>query len=474
MHTAKTVAQLLGGLTDAQQAEIVSQLSDEEVLLLRRSTEGLRDFIPRVSPQYTTPWHLAPVLNAIEAARDQELQMVVHAPPRHTKTDTFLHGIAWHLEQDSTKTHGYATYSVDLARSKSRRARNIARSARVGLAADEAPERGAPKLYVADSLDEWRTPEGGGFLAAGVGGRLGGMGVTGMLVVDDAVKNRVEAESATYREKTWEWFNDVAYTRLEPGASCIVIGTRWHPDDLSGRLIGMGWKYLKLEAVNGEGKALWPERFPVDRLAKIREQVGEYTWASLYQGEPRARGGAVFGDVHLYDELPNLAGYRVGIGVDCAYTAKKSSHYSVAVTLVEIGKVYYVVDVQRMQVAVPVFKARLDAVRALRPGAKTLWYTSSTESGLAEMLGIRPKLAKEDKFVRAQPVAAAWNAKPGKILVPRNAPWADAFVSEVVSFTGVNDAHDDQVDALAAAYDALATSEFSGDLDKYPTHKPRY
>src|SRR5260370_1655825 len=94
-----------------------------------------------------------------------------------------------------------------------------------------------------------------------------------------------------------------------------------------------------------------------------------------------------------------------------------------------------------MQVAVPVFKARLDAVRALRPGAKTLWYTSSTESGLAEMLGIRPKLAKEDKFVRAQPVAAAWNAKPAKILVPPNAPSPPPSPPHLVTSPPLNSPH---------------------------------
>jgi predicted phage terminase large subunit-like protein len=285
------------------------------------------------------------------------------------------------------------------------------------------------------------------------------------LWVDDPIKNRAEAESETIRESVWEWFNDVAFTRLEPGASCLVVQTRWHPQDLAGKLINeRGWQYLKLPAIDGEGHALWPEQFPVERLQQIREQVGAYTWASLYQGEPRDKGGQVFGDVHIYDELPTLTGYTVSLGIDCAYTKKKSSDYSSIVTLKRFvgSDAIYVVNVQRLQIAVPLFKTRIDAEVAAYPRVRTRWYTSTTEAGLAEMLGIGPKLAKEDKFVRAQPVAAAWNA--GKILVPRNAPWLDAFIAEVVSFTGVNDEHDDQVDALAAAYDEItdAVPTFSG------------
>jgi hypothetical protein len=175
------------------------------------------------------------------------------------------------------------TYSADLSRSKSRKARTLAKTAGVQIAGD------------AKSLSEWRTTSGGGLLATGVGGPLTGQGVTGLLVVDDPVKNRVEAESEATRESVWEWFNDVAYTRLEPGASCLVVMTRWHPQDLAGKLIEeKGWEYIKLPAIDGDGKALWPEQFPVERLEAIREQLGEYSFSSLYQGEPRSRGGQVF------------------------------------------------------------------------------------------------------------------------------------------------------------------------------------
>lgn len=443
MHTPMTSPlQKLAALTPAQRAAVLDSFSDEALRTL--NGESLLEFIPRMSKGYEAPRHLLPLVRELERARDEEVRLVVHAPPRHTKTETILHAIAWMLEDEPARTHAFATYSSDLSSSKSRKARILAEAAGVRLASD------------GNRLGEWRTTAGGGLLATGVGGPLTGHGVSGLLVVDDPVKNRVEAESATMRERVWEWFNDVAYTRLERGGSVIVVMTRWHPDDLAGKLVReSGWRYLRLPALDGNGGALWPSRFPAEKLAEIREQVGEYTWASLYQGEPRSRGGALFTDARTYDALPT-EGCRVAIGIDCAYTAKKSSDYSVAVVMAEAKGVFYLLDVLRVQSALPVFRARLDGARAAHPRARTRWYTSSIESEIAHMIGVEPQLAREDKFVRAQPVAAAWNA--GKILVPKHAPWLDAFLAEVMSFTGVNDDHDDQVDALAAAYDVLAPS----------------
>jgi len=440
----------LAALSPEARARILEQFPPQDQHALFRWTEELAEFIPRVSPHYGPPRHLAPFVELLERSQTEEIRAVVHAPPRHVKTDSVLYAFAWLLGKFPERTNGFVTYSADLSRSKSRKARTLAKANGVQIASD------------AKSLSEWRTTSGGGLLATGVGGPLTGQGITGLLVVDDPVKNRVEAESEAVRSSVWEWFNDVAYTRLEPGASCIVVMTRWHPEDLAGKLIDeKGWPYIRLPAIDGEGNALWPEQFPLQRLEEIREQVGPYTWGSLYQGTPRDRGGKVFADVYTYDELPT-SGYRVSLGIDCAYTKKKTSDWSVIVTLIELAGVFYVADVQRVQIAVPLFKTRLDAVRGRHAKPRTRWYTSTTEAGLAQMLDVEPKLAKEDKFVRAQPVAAAWNA--GKILVPRNAPWLDEFLAEVLGFTGVNDAHDDQVDGLAAAYDELVepTATYAG------------
>lgn len=274
----------------------------------KTSLQALPQWIPTLSPRYASPLHLEPLTRRLEAARKEPLRLVVSTPPRHAKTETLLHSIAWWLAKDPRLTIAYVAYASDLARSKSRKARLLAQTAGIQLADD------------AGRLEEWRTKAGGGLLATGIGGALTGHGVD-ILIVDDPIKNRVEAESAAQRDRVWEWFTDVAYTRLEPKGSAIVVQTRWHPDDLSGRLLESGrWEGIKLPAIDGEGKALWPERWPVETLQQTRIQVGEYTWASLYQGEPRSRGGSVFGDVSMPSgsSAPLCSGARAAL----ALTAK--------------------------------------------------------------------------------------------------------------------------------------------------------
>ncbi|HEX7002015.1 MAG TPA: terminase family protein [Trueperaceae bacterium] len=386
------------------------------------------------------------ITELIERSTREEVRAVVSMPPRHGKTSTILHAFAWLLTLDPRLTHAFATYAQELANSKSRTARRIARDAGVQLADD------------AQTVREWRTRAGGGLLATGVGGPLTGQGITGLGVVDDPVKNRQEAESALIRERVWEWFTDVFYTRLEPGASAIVVATRWHQDDLSGRLLADGWEGINLPALDDHGAALWPERYPVDRLEGIRAQVGEYTWASLYQGQPVPRGGAVFNVPATYDVLPQGA-YREAVGFDAAYTAKSHADYSVALTGRLIGDTIYLTGMIRQQAEAGQFLDHLTA-RGIK---RVTWFRSGTEKGLEAFMrraGVHVDAitATGDKFARATPAAAAWNA--GKIAVPahgseHHGPWVDTLLDEVTTFTGLGDAHDDIVDALAALHHAL-------------------
>lgn len=407
----------------------------------------LLEFIPQVSPFLASPRHLAPLAALVERVRSEPVRAVVSTPPQHTKTTTLLHGMAWLMRQSPERTNAYVSYATDFARSKSRQARRIAEDALV------------PLDKTADRLEEWRTIQGGGMLATGIGGPLTGHGINGLLLVDDPVKNRQEAESALIRERHWEWFNDVAFTRLHPLASAIVCMTRWHPNDLAGRLIEQGWEWVNLPAINDMGEALWPERYPLEALGRIRAQVGEYTWASLYMGSPRPRGGALFREPTYYDELP-ADGYRQARGFDLAYSARKSADYSVILLGRYKDGVLYLEDCWRQQVESPVFAF----AAKLMPPVPMHIYAHGIEQGVLSMfkrdhglpIVMHSASDRGDKFARAQPAAAAWNA--GRIRVPRSAPWLEGLLSEVLGFTGVNDPHDDQVDSLAALWDAVSQS----------------
>lgn len=436
--------------------------------------EDLYSFIPRVSRgRLEAPRHLAKVVDvARRIDAGEAVRVVVATPPRHGKTTTWLHVLAWLLRRKPDWPVAYITYAAELAQSKSYEARNIAAEAGVSIAKDRA------------NLGEWMTTQGGRFVATGVGGALTGRGFR-FVLTDDPFKGRQEADSPLIRERTWEWFNSVAFTRQEPGGTAYVVNaTRWHPNDLSGRLIAQGWEYVNLQAIDPQEHALWPEKFSAADLRKIEQQIGPYEFGALYQGEPRQKGATVFGEPHYYDALPT-AGYSISGGLDFAYTSNTWSDFSVLVVLWAHAGAYYVVDVIRMRAETPLFKREvLAAARrqglnqsARNPGLNA--YIGGTEKGILDLLrspdGTAPLYVTAinasgagDKFARAQPAAAAWNA--GKVLLPRNmaalgrlgahmragadeaVPWVAAFVDEVCNFTGVSDPHDDQVDALAGAF----------------------
>lgn len=420
-----------------------------ELVRRTQSSLPLLEYIPALSEDFSPPYHLAALTERLDLLDERPQQVVVAVPPRHAKTETMLHCAARFLHRYPHKTVGYATYSANFARSKSLRLRGLAQKAGVILSDDS------------QRAEEWRTEQWGGCLATGVGGPLTGHGVH-LMIVDDPFKNRVEAESPLWRERVWDWFNDVVYTRIEPGGSIVVTHTRWHQDDLAGRLIDDGWDHVHLPALTDDGVALWPERYPVERLLQIREQVGQYSWASLYQGQPVPKGGALFDGVTTYDELPS-DGYTTAVGIDLAYTAKTRADHSVLLVGRAVGEVIYIERMIRAQVSATAFRQHIAHVRAEFPYAKIMFIRGGQERAIVEMfnetgLNIQEKPAVGDKMSRALGAAAAWSS--GKIRVPKDAPWVDTFLGEILSFTGAGDATDDIVDALVALYDAVYGQPF--------------
>ena len=259
-------------------------------------------------------------------------------------------------------------------------------------------------------------------------------------------------------------------TRLED-ASVFVIHTRWHEDDLIGRLSKLeGWTVINLPALAEEndilgrqpGEALWPDMYSAQKLEAIREARGIFVFAALYQGAPRPRGGALFGEPHYYDPATtSFEGCTISISADPAASEKTSADWSAAVVLSVRGqgddRVGYVRHVYRKQVPIPTFVADLKSLQQTWGNAGVKVESVGGFKAIPQMLRalglerIEEIAPVGDKFTRAQPAAAAWNA--ARILVPSDAPpWLGPFLDEVLKFTGVKDAHDDQVDALSQGW----------------------
>jgi predicted phage terminase large subunit-like protein len=182
--------------------------------------------------------------------------------------------------------------------------------------------------------------------------------------------------------------------------------------------------------------------------------------AQLFECSFKARGAALFIGCQVYSVLP--ATYRICIGLDLAYTANTSSDYNAAVVLLEHDGYYYVAEVVRRQALD--FTPDIESLHRRYPSARFWFYSMRQEAGLVNLMRERLNFpvfsitARDDKFTRALPTASAWN--DGRIGVPQSAPWLRDFISEVNLFAGTNrmhrhSEHDDQVDALVAAYDQL-------------------
>jgi predicted phage terminase large subunit-like protein len=354
----------------------------------------------------------------------------------------------------------YVTNTANLAKSKSRRAKLFAESAGIELS------KGSKAVH------EWRTPQGGGLVAAGVGGLPSGYGFD-LMIVDDPYKGRAEAESEVIREKVWDWFINVAYPRLEPGASVIVCMARWNEDDLVGRLLSLEsaapWSLLTLPAVVERGlerKPLWPEKFSIEHLDRIKQQVGPYVWESLYQGNPSAKEGNVFKRVWFegadatYVDLAALGPLRHRVlSVDGAWKTGVGNDYSALHTWDFRGKnTLALVARVKLRLELPdLIAAIVHEYNTYRPNVVAI---EATASGIGALQILRRdtiipvvavNVAGASKEQRADNVAPLMES--GVCRFPKGAAWMRDYTNEMCSFP--NGAHDDDVDATGIALNRI-------------------
>ena len=425
----------------------------ERLAQLRERSRGdlaglpIFDFLVTASPHLRKPEHLVAVVPFMEAIDEGPQAFALSAPPRHGKSVLVNHLCARAMLRHPGIRIAYGCYSLDLAGFNSLEVKDILTSNNIDLDKNQ------------NSKEEWRLANGSSFKCVAPGSGFTGRGAD-LIIIDDPYKGRTEAESGRIRDATWSWFTAVAITRRSPHASVIVTHTRWTVDDMIGKVTNEHkWPYVNLHAIHPEsGEALWPDEWPLEKLKQIQSIIGPYEWSSLYMGEPRPRGGAVFGDPTPCptEDWPKRF-KRIVIGIDCAYTKKTHSDYSVAVVLgVDENDVHYVLEVVRKQCEAPAFEKELRQLRLKYNNPPIYWYTGGIEKGVADFfinrgVPVKAVTAKDDKFARAQAVAAAWNA--GKVRMPDvDTAWSRTFLSEVLLFTGLDDPHDDQVDALAAAF----------------------
>lgn len=436
----------------------------------KQKTMPFPDWLGKVTPQFTWTW---PYLQHIQEYLDQvtrhELnRLMLFVPPRHGKSEMVtVRYPVWRLEQDPELRVIIGAYNQILANKFSRKARRIAES-RIALAHDR------------QAVEDWETPQGGGLRAIGVGAGITGQGGR-LIVIDDPVKSREEAESESYRERVWDWYRDDLYTRLEPDGQVILIQTRWHEDDLAGRILasedGPNWAVVTLPALaepedvlgRAVGAALCPERYDAEKLQSTKVVLGEYSFSALYQQRPGPREGSMFKRA-AFEILPVAPAQIEAVTRywDKAATAG-SGDYSVGAKLGRKGGLYYVLDVVRGQWSTNEREQIMRQTAQLDGADVPTWLeqepgSSGKDSAAASVrnlagFAVYAEPVTGDKVVRAGPFAAQVEAGNVKLI---KGPWNAAYLDELCAFpTG---AHDDQVDASSGAFTKIADTTLTGQV----------
>jgi len=428
------------------------------------------------------PFQLAPHLKIVAAKlealeRGDLKRLILCMPPRHGKSRlTTIMFPAWFLGRQPDREIISASYGQELADDFGRQVRNLIASPRhqsifpeCRLSEDSA------------AAHRFATSRGGTYFAVGRGAATTGRGAH-LLLIDDPLKDREEANSATVRRSLQEWYAQVAYTRLMPGGVVVIIGNRWHEDDLIGWLLrehaAEGWEVVSFPAIaekdevfRREGDALWRERYPVEDLERIKLQIGGAAWASLYQQRPAAAEGAIFKRAWWQSfRVPVMGVRRVVQSWDTAFKTGTENDFSACTTWAVTRDGYYLLDAWRGRVEFPELKrkvAELFLKRERYPHAILIEDRASGQSLIQELkqdsaLPILPVRVDSDKIARAQAVTPLIEA--GKVFLPEGAPWREGYIDELSAFPFAP--HDDYVDSTVQALNYLREHPYgAGDLE---------
>lgn len=444
---------------------------------------NLEDFIRFTYPNYDFGWfneELAASLTQFvqDVVDGKQPRLMIFAPPRSGKSEQVSRRLpAWALGKHPDLQFIGASYSADLANRMSRDVQRIIEGDNYDQVFPDVklPQKGDTNHTRTQDLFEI-VGHKGAYRAAGVGGGITGMGAD-IGVIDDPVKDAKEANSKTYRDSVWEWYTTTFYTRLSPKSGILLCMTRWHEDDLAGRLLkaaesgdGDQWQVIDYPAIaekdeqhRKEGEALHPERFPLSRLVKIMRAIGSRAWNALYQGRPTSKTGGIF----LTDRLVTVDAIPAGVIIkrvrawDFAAT-KDGGDYTVGVLMGEgSDDRFYILDVVRGQYSALDVESVLKAT-ASRDGYKVEIRLpqdpgaagkaqAQRQVGLLKGYNAKSERMTGDKVTRASAFAAQVEA--GNVVLLRGS-WNDAFINELNDFPlGKND---DQVDAAADAFNNLS------------------
>ena len=436
---------------DGQRAPACAESTD----LLAWAERALRPMRPAA--------HHRRLLEELQRLADGRADRLIVAMPPGSAKSTYCSVLlpGWWLQRHPGHSIIAACHTEALAHSFGRRAR--------ALVEEHAELLGLRLRRAERAAGQWSVESGGTYYAAGVRGPIVGRRAD-LVLIDDPVKNHAEADSPAARESLWQWLQADLMPRLKPGGRIVLVMTRWHEDDLGGRLLAGAerWETLCLPALaeaddplgRTPGEPLWPEWESIELLARKRRAVGERMWHALFQQRPRPDAGTLFRPerIELLDEDPPCSG-AVRAWDLAATEAAAGQHpdWSVGIKIGRLQGGLCVLDVVRLRGGpLAVEQAILATAEADGRGVLVGLPQDPGQAGKQQVAHLRRRLAgfrvdasveTGSKITRAGPVSAQVEA--GGLAMLR-APWTAALLDELRDFP--HGRHDDQVDALARGF----------------------
>lgn len=446
----------------------------------RRAKTHLLHFTKYTYPKYQVNWHHRVACDALTKLVYGEIdRLIMVMPPRNGKTELGSKRLpAFALGVNPDDQIIATSYGDELASKNNREIQRIIDSeaykkifpATTLFGRNVATQEEGTWLRNAKEFEI--VGKRGYYKSSGIGGSITGRGGK-LLIIDDPTKNREEADSITHRERVWDWYTSTFYTRKEGRARILLMVTRWHEDDLVGRLLKKAkedpnadqWTIVSFPAIKEDeeneydprprGEPLWPEKYPLEELKAMKSSMGSRDWASLMQQTPIIEGGNIVkrGWWQYYKTRPAKFDEVIQSWDMTFGSTSKSASYVTGQVWGRVGASKYLLEVFREKLG---FTETVNAVRTMSakwPQA-TLKLVEKKANGAAVIDTLKNKIAglvavepKSSKESRANAVAPEIEA--GNVFLPESAPWLHDYLQEWSQFP--NGSSDDQVDGTTQA-----------------------
>jgi predicted phage terminase large subunit-like protein len=467
----RDIPSILPMLSQAEQETLLAELDHLEELKKRDLLqERFMPFVEEVWPTFIAGRHHGRMASAFEkVANGTCKRLIINMPPRHTKSEFASYLLpAWFLGKFPHKKVIQTSHTAELAVGFGRKVRNLVDKdiytkvfPGLGLQSDSK------------AAGRWNTSKGGDYFAIGVGGAVTGKGAD-LLIIDDPHSEQEAALAETSPEiydKTYEWYTSGPRQRLQPGGAIVIVMTRWSQRDLTAQVLksaaqrgGEEWEVIEFPAIMPSGKPLWPEFWPPEELAALKEELPSSKWMAQYQQNPTAEASAIVKREwwKVWEEKEPPPCDFILMSWDTAFEKTQRADYSALTTW---GVFYHPDDsgvTQANIILLNAYRERMEFPRLKKVAVEEYdeWQPDSIiiekkASGaplIYEMRAMGIPVQEftptkgNDKIARLNAVSDLFAS--GMVWMP-NTSWAEEVVDEVASFPAGE--HDDYVDSTSMA-----------------------